>query len=224
MKQREDNILVIDDISQNIQVLGGILQHQGYAVSYAMSGRQALSLIASESFDLILLDVMMPEMDGYEVCRRLKQMPDVRKVPIIFLTAKTEQEDIVKGFDLGAVDYITKPFNKPELLVRVRNHLALRHSQEFIEAQNLDLNKKNRQLKQLNQELAGAIKKIKTLEGFLPICATCHKIRAENADPKLQQSWISLEAYIHKNTNAQLTHSICPDCMAKHYPKLRNGD
>ncbi len=217
MKHSKDNILVIDDISKNIQVLGAILQQEGYAVSYAMNGQQALSLVASECFDLILLDVMMPEMDGYEVCQHLKQMSNGQKVPIIFLTAKTEQEDIVRGFDVGAIDYITKPFNKPELLARVRTHLALRRSQEVIETQNSDLQHKNKMLNQLNQDLAGAFNKIKTLEGILPICANCRKIRLKDTDPKRQDSWVSLEVYIDKNTDAKLSHSICPGCMAEHY-------
>ncbi len=217
MKKKEDNILIVDDISKNIQVLGSILQKEGYAISYAMDGRQALLLINSEKFDLVLLDVMMPEMDGYEVCRRLKQTPNGVDLPVIFLTAKTEKEDIVKGFEVGAVDYISKPFNKAELLARVRTHLFLKRSMMLIEEQNSDLQNKNEQLQQLSQNLAAALKQIKTLEGFLPICSHCHKIREKDADPDQDRSWVSLEAYIDQHTDAALSHSICPTCMKKHY-------
>ena len=118
-------LLIVDDTPQNLQVLGGILREQGYKLSVAQSGVQALEVARRVLPDLILLDVMMPEMDGFEVCRQLKADPAMAEIPVIFLTAKTEAEDVVRGFELGAVDYVGKPFNPPELLQRVQTHLEL---------------------------------------------------------------------------------------------------
>jgi class 3 adenylate cyclase len=118
-------ILVVDDTPANIQTLAAILKEQGYQLSVATNGRQALEVVARVRPDLILLDVMMPEMDGFEACRRLKETPEWRDIPVIFLTAKTETADLVKGFELGAVDYVGKPFNAHELLARVNTHLTI---------------------------------------------------------------------------------------------------
>jgi signal transduction histidine kinase len=131
-----ETILIVDDIPQNIKILGTILHRQGYHIEFAMNGQAALQWVNEKSFDLILLDVMMPEMDGFEVCRQLKQNPQTAEIPVIFLTAKTDSESVVKGFEAGAVDFLSKPFNTEELLVRVGTHLSL-------------LNQK-RELKELN--------------------------------------------------------------------------
>jgi adenylate cyclase len=118
-------ILIVDDTPANIQTLAAVLQQKGYAISVATNGKQALDVLGKLRPDLILLDVMMPEMDGFETCDRIKKSPDWRDIPIIFLTAKTETTDIVKGFELGAVDYVAKPFNSHELLARVNTHLMI---------------------------------------------------------------------------------------------------
>lgn len=118
-------ILIVEDTPANIQTLSAILKEQGYQISVATNGRQALQVIEKVRPDLVLMDVMMPEMDGYEACRQIKDSPLWRDLPIIFLTAKTETADIVKGFELGAVDYVGKPFNAHELLARVRTHLTI---------------------------------------------------------------------------------------------------
>ena len=104
----KSRILVVDDTLKNIQVLGTILRKQGYQINIAKSGLQALEVVEKIPSDLILLDVMMPELDGFETCKRLKASDKTRDIPVIFLTAKVETEDIVKGFELGAVDYVTK--------------------------------------------------------------------------------------------------------------------
>ncbi|MCP4751030.1 MAG: response regulator [Proteobacteria bacterium] len=103
------HILIVDDHPHNIQVLGTILAREGFEIYAAQDGLQALEKVESILPDLILLDIVMPEIDGFEICQRLKESPVTREIPIVFLTAKTEIEDIVKGFDLGAVDYVTKP-------------------------------------------------------------------------------------------------------------------
>ncbi len=119
-------ILIIDDVPKNLQVLGSILRNKDYKVAAATGGGQALDMLDKIRPDLILLDIMMPEMDGFEVCERIKARPETAGIPIIFLTAKTETEDIVRGFSVGAVDYVTKPFQAAELMARVRTHLQLK--------------------------------------------------------------------------------------------------
>jgi class 3 adenylate cyclase len=118
-------ILIVDDTPANVQVLSATLKEQGYQLSVALNGKQALDLLARVRPDLILLDVMMPELDGFETCRRIKASTAWREIPVIFLTARTEVDDIVKGFEVGAVDYVAKPFNTHELLARVNTHLSL---------------------------------------------------------------------------------------------------
>jgi adenylate cyclase len=122
---RDIRILIVDDTPANIQALAAILRSKGYQISAATNGKQALEVLARMQPDLILLDVMMPEMDGFETCRRLKAAERWRQIPVIFLTSKTETADIVQGFELGAVDYVAKPFNAPELLARVNTHLTI---------------------------------------------------------------------------------------------------
>lgn len=118
-------ILIVEDAPANIQTLIGILKEKGYDISVATNGRQALTVLGSVRADLILLDIMMPEMDGFETCIQIKAAPQWRDIPIIFLTAKTETSDIVRGFELGAVDYVAKPFHSHELLARVGTHLKM---------------------------------------------------------------------------------------------------
>jgi class 3 adenylate cyclase len=132
-------ILVVDDSPANIQALAGTLKDKGYQISVATNGRQALDVTARLRPDLILLDVMMPEMDGFETCRRLKADEATRGIPVIFLTARAETADLVQGFELGAVDYVAKPFNAHELLARVSTHLTLDELRRNLAAKNVEL-------------------------------------------------------------------------------------
>lgn len=118
-------ILVVDDTHLNLQMLGLFLKDIGFKTSFAMNGFQALKLISIRKPDLILLDVNMPDMDGYEVCKELKSNPEFSDIPIIFLTARNTSNDIVKGFESGGIDYVTKPFQQAELLARLSTHLKL---------------------------------------------------------------------------------------------------
>ena len=121
-------ILIVDDTPTNVAVVSGVLK-DSFKTKVATNGEKALAIsFGPEKPDLILLDVMMPGMDGYEVCRRLKDNPATRDIPVIFLTAKTDEVDEEKGFDVGAVDYIHKPFSAPIVLARVRNQLALQEA------------------------------------------------------------------------------------------------
>lgn len=127
---RKPLILIVDDTPRNIQVLGNILYEKGYNISISSSGSHALQSVKVKPPDLILLDIQMPGMDGYEVCKTLKADSQTKDIPVIFLTAATEVENVLKGFELGAVDYITKPFNVPELLARVATHIELKLARE----------------------------------------------------------------------------------------------
>jgi signal transduction histidine kinase len=137
---RRSRILVVDDITRNLQVVGMMLRQADYEVMPATGGLEALEGVRVQPPDLILLDLMMPEMDGLEVCRQLKSDPALQAIPVIFLTASNEMEHLVKGFEVGAVDYITKPFNAPELLARVRTHLELQHARERLREMNEEKN------------------------------------------------------------------------------------
>ncbi len=132
-KQKPPRVMIVDDTPQNIQVLGTTLRRENYQIYVAQNGLQALGMMNEILPDLILLDVMMPELDGFETCKRLKAEERTRHIPVIFLTAKAETNDIVHGFELGAVDYVTKPFNATELLIRVRTQLELKSSRDEIE-------------------------------------------------------------------------------------------
>ena len=157
---KESNVLVVDDTEKNLQLIGNLLQNKGIAITFATNGKQAIIAAQKKKPDLILLDIMMPEMDGYEVCEYLKKDPETKGIPIIFLTSKNETEDIVKGFALGAVDYLTKPFKKEELVSRVLTHLDLKKSHDIIQEQNKQLEIKNltilshaKQVEKLNENL-----------------------------------------------------------------------
>ncbi len=127
--ENKTTILIVDDNPQNLKVLGMILRESGYVPVAAQSGPQALRYLQYEKPDLILLDIMMPEMDGFEVCETLKKDKDSKDIPVIFLTAKAETEDLVRAFEIGGADYVTKPFNSVELLMRIKSQVNLKKAE-----------------------------------------------------------------------------------------------
>jgi len=129
-------ILIVDDNYKNIELAVSLLQSEDYEIAIANSGGNALEILQEFVPDLILLDVMMPEMDGFEVCSKLKQNHKFKDIPVIFLTAKSELDDILQGFRVGGVDYIKKPFNQDELLMRVKTHVDLKKASELVRVQN----------------------------------------------------------------------------------------
>ncbi len=136
-------VLIVDDVPTNLQLLGHLLRDNGYDVAFASSGIQALSMVSARKPDVILLDVMMPEMDGYTVCQRLKESEQTRNIPVLFLTAMKAEKDVLKGFECGAVDYVSKPFNSVELLARVKTHVSLKQSKDEILRINAELKASN---------------------------------------------------------------------------------
>jgi two-component system sensor histidine kinase/response regulator len=165
MDGRQFKILAVDDNPKNIQVIGSILRKANYHVGFALNGQQALDLLCeSDDYDLVLLDVNMPVMNGYETCIQMRRNPLLKDIPVIYLTALNEVDNIVKGFDSGAQDYVSKPFNARELLARVQTHLELKQmrkklqqTNEWLEAKVLErtseLQKANEELEKANREL-----------------------------------------------------------------------
>ncbi len=152
--KQQPKILIVDDTPENVDVLSEILKPL-YRRSVALNGEKALRLSRSgEPPDLILLDIMMPGMDGYEVCQKLKADPKTSKIPIIFVTAKSEVEDETRGLELGAVDYITKPVSPPIVLARIKTHLELKTARDFLEDQNRILEQKNETIAKAHKLLA----------------------------------------------------------------------
>jgi len=169
-------ILIVDDTHANLRLLSGILSEQGYNVRPATNGAHALTAARAEAPDLILLDIKMPEMSGYEVCEQLKADERTRDVPVVFISALSETFDKIKAFSLGAVDYITKPFQYEEVLARVKTHLTLRRQQQQIQQQNDALEAKNAAVLELNTQLQQEILERRRAENAL-----------ENANRELQR-------------------------------------
>jgi two-component system sensor histidine kinase/response regulator len=163
-----DTILIVDDNPQNLQVLAKILQENNYEIEFATNGEAALKWLKDKKFDLLLLDINMPGMNGFEVCRKIRSNPELNNVPVIFLSADTDRESILKGFEFGAQDYLTKPFDSRELLARVRTHLALKDSLEKLEKFNKSLedkvNERTQQLKEANEKLEASNIKLLDLD------------------------------------------------------------
>jgi len=170
------NILMVDDTPFNLQVLGQLLKNTGYQIEYATSGANALKWLELKEFDIVLLDIMMPEMDGYEVCQKIRNQERLKELPVIFLTAKDDKTSLVKAFETGGQDYITKPFDTNELLARVRTHIELKHSKEQLNSINKTLEAKveerTKELQIANEQLLSLDK---TKMNFLNIIS--HEIR-----------------------------------------------
>jgi two-component system, sensor histidine kinase and response regulator len=140
----EKFILIIDDNLENLKLLGNLLKDQGYKIAVAKDGISAFKILAYSKPLIILLDVMMPDMDGYEVCKLLKENQDTADIPVIFLTAKNESKDIVHGFKMGGADYVTKPFNSDELIARLNHQIELINAKSIIEKQAEELSRLNK--------------------------------------------------------------------------------
>ncbi|MCX6280509.1 MAG: hybrid sensor histidine kinase/response regulator [Bacteroidetes bacterium] len=168
MENSNYKILAVDDNPKNLKVLAALLSPQSYQVDYAFSGPEAISILEAESYDLILLDIMMPGMDGYETCIRIKSMSQHNLVPVIFLTAKTDMASLNKAFTSGGVDYLTKPFSPEELLARVKTHLELKSSRQQLQEVNSWLEQKVEErteaLRSAHDELEKAYRSLQSLD------------------------------------------------------------
>lgn len=190
-------ILIAEDDLTSRRRLEVILTKWGYEVVSCSDGKQAWERLQDACAPkLAILDWIMPEIEGIEVCRRLRELDTQKPVYVILLTSQNEKENIVRGLDAGADDYIIKPFEPGELQARIRVGCRVLQLQEKLD---------NR-----IKELQDSLQHIKTLQGILPICSYCKKIRDD------QNYWEEVEEYVVKHSDADFTHSICPKCYEKH--------
>jgi DNA-binding response OmpR family regulator len=186
-------VLVAEDDALSRRVVELALRAGRYEIVSAVNGGEAWEqLQKSDAPKVAILDWMMPVMDGPEVCRKVRQTPTQEPPYLILLTAKDRIEDIVTGFDSGADDYVVKPFEREELLARVRVGLRMLRLQSS--------------LLERVQELEGALAKVNQLQGLLPICSYCKKVRNDN------NYWQQVEAYVAEHSAARFSHGICPTC------------
>lgn len=204
------SILIIDDSPDSRALIQADLEAGGYfQILMAESPQDACrqlsryDLTMGAGIELILMNITMPEMNGIDGCRMLKAMEGLQDIPIIMVTAETEAESLASAFEAGAMDYITKPVKKKELLARVRSALMQKREVDRRKARELEL-------KQINQELEQALQEVKVLRGHLPICVACKKIRDDKG------YWSQIEIYIREHSEAEFTHSLCPDCAKKY--------
>jgi sigma-B regulation protein RsbU (phosphoserine phosphatase) len=186
-------VLIAEDDPISSRLLAATLTTFGFEVVCAVNGAEAWAILQSvDSPSLAILDWMMPELQGVEVCRRVRQIPTATPPYLILLTAKSEKSDVVIGLDSGADDYLTKPFDRSELHARIR-----------VGTHVLELQK---HLVDRVQELEAALSQVKQLQGLLPVCSYCKKVRSE------ENYWQRVENYLAEHADVVFTHGICPDC------------
>jgi sigma-B regulation protein RsbU (phosphoserine phosphatase) len=208
-------ILIVDDSRDEQELLSNRLQAAGYeSLLVADSAEAALGIVDQVeagqrmgAVDLILMDIMLPGVDGLEACRRITMTERLQDIPIIVITAKTEEKDLLAAFASGAMDYIRKPVNSVELVARVSSALTLR-------AERIMRKAREQELLMRTQELEHALREVKVLRGFIPICANCKRVRTDTGD------WQRLEDYVQKHSEAEFSHGICQRCMKEVYPEV----
>ena len=240
MPEINEKILVVEDSkTQALQLKNDLTKH-GFEVTLAFDAKQALNILKKEEFKIIISDVIMPGMNGFEFCKKVKEMFKNKTVSVILLTALREPEDIIKGLSAGADNFIVKPYDISVLISRIEYIIAnqmirenngpelkfevyfngKRHTLASPQMQIIDLLlssyetilHKNRELERVNKELKNALNEIKQLHGMLPICSHCHKIRDDEG------YWHRVEEYIEKHADVTFTHSLCPNCLEELYP------
>ena len=240
-------ILIVEDSHTQAAQLKHVLETNHYIVTLAYDGEEAFELLGKRRPTIVISDVVMPGMDGYELCRKVKQNELYKSIPVILLTSLSSPHDIIKGLECGADHFITKPYNKDYLLSHIQYIFVNRELRKTAMAdlgieiffagqkhfltsdriQILDLlfstyeavMQKNRELEQTNQKLVRSLETIKTLGGLIPICSHCKKIRNDKG------YWQQLEIYIKEHSDAEFTHGLCPDCEKNIYSKyMKQGN
>lgn len=225
MTDKRHTILIVDDIPKNIELAANILKAKNYNITFATSGASALEKVESIDFDLILLDVMMPGMDGFEVCERLKEDPKTKDIPVIFVTAKSETENVVKGFELGAVDYVTKPFNAEELHARVKTHVDIRdkfREKAHLEAQLSSGEHSDDSREKLQQQLDEKSKELSDVSLFYELRSQLDKL-IQDKSPMARMEIRHIKEMI-SNLFIDKSNQEFHKSLKQNYPKLTFDD
>ncbi|MDD2898389.1 MAG: response regulator [Desulfuromonadaceae bacterium] len=227
MKLPKKTVLIVDDEPLSVRILCHQLEND-YAIVLAQNGREALKIISDTPPDIVLLDLLMPEMNGYEVYRFIRMIPALDSVPVLFITAMPDVECEALGLEMGASDFIHKPFSADLVRLRIKNHLAFSQERSLLMQRSSELQLLNTKLKdeiiqrkeiqRINEELIlkyeATLARVKLLEGIIPICAYCHKIRDD------KDGWNQLEEYISDHSEALFSHGICPECTKIEMEKI----
>ena len=208
-------ILIVDDSRDEQDLLSTRLRAAGYeSLIVADTAEAALGILSqvevgqgTGEVDLILMDIMLPGLDGLEACRRITKTERLQDIPIIVVTAKTEEKDLLAAFASGAMDYIRKPVNSVELVARVSSALTLREERITRKA-------REQELLMRTQELEQALREVKVLRKLIPICANCKRVRTDAGD------WQQLEEYIQDHSEVEFSHGVCQACMKQVYPDV----
>lgn len=222
---KNTKILIVDDEPMSVKILSHLLETE-YTTLMAHDGREALEILSRVTPDLIILDVVMPEMDGYEVFRALRKIPGLEDVPVLFISVMNETECEHQGLEMGAGDYIIKPFNPSLVRLRVKNHLAFHQERKLLAQRTVELEQLNELLaaevtqrraiqadnEQLIRELREAVENVNTLTELIPICASCKKVRDDKG------YWNQIETYLSKHTDLTFSHGLCLECATRLYP------
>jgi phosphoserine phosphatase RsbU/P len=211
-------ILIVDDSRDEQELLSTWLRAAGYgSLMVADSAEAAFGILGrdnagqrTEAVDLILMDIMLPGVDGFEACRRITATEWLQDIPIIVVTAKTEEKDLLAAFAAGAMDYIRKPVHPTELVARVSSALNLREERKT-------RMEREQELLLRTQELEHALREVKVLRRLIPICANCKRVRNDAGD------WQQLEVYIQDHSEVEFSHGVCQVCMREVYPDVFNG-
>lgn len=205
----QDTLLLVDDIPSNLKVLSTYLKNYNYRIRIARDGTDALEQVMRMPPDLILLDIMMPEMDGFETCRRLKANEKTRDIPVIFMSALNEEVDKIKGLGIGAVDYITKPFSQGEVLARIKTHLSLKKLQNQVKHQNVILEQEvEKRTLELEQTRLQLISSLGRAAEFRDNETGMHVIRMSQCSRRLAQAAGLNQEYCDLILNASPMHDV----------------
>ncbi|OIO02312.1 MAG: hypothetical protein AUJ51_06565 [Elusimicrobia bacterium CG1_02_56_21] len=233
---KQAEILIAESSPTQAEQLKYLLENKGYKTACARNGREALAWLAKNLPTLVVSDIMMPEMNGFELCRKIKTDPRLRALPVILLTTLTGPEDILRGLECGADSFINKPCEEQYLLSRINYillNLELHRSataepgleitiageKQLVTASRIQILglllsacetavRENRALQAAKKEIGEALEKVKTLGGLIPICAKCKKIRDD------QGYWQDLETYMTRHSEMTFTHGYCADCLS----------
>ncbi len=235
-------VLIAEDSLTQSELLKYMLESQGFDVVVARNGMDALDYLSRHIPAMVVSDIMMPEMDGYELCRRIKSAGATESVPVLLLTKLSEPEDVIQGLECGADGFMTKPYNEENLISRINYILSnaeVRRSQageaaievvyggkkHFITSTRIQIFdllistyesavQKTKELEKTVRELKSAHETIRTLKGLIPICAWCKRVLDDKG------FWQQLELYVRDHSEADFTHGLCPECKERMYPEF----